>query len=276
MSAPLISLMSSLSARTPNFLVSPAVLVTQACIPKIDKFFASLANISPEANWKTIKWLGHWGKALEVTWSREQELQDWCMAWYVEHAGEAWLASFKANFAPTSPLLEDQLANLLEDESGGLTLDWQVCRWAEAAEQQSVELLVEEEQALLQERAALMASTVAAGQVAGFLPPETLAAGISTSGPSADTAAMVEVVEVPPVETLAVAAEEESAEEDADDEDVPSTPKRSKAIGRHNQAPMVGKRVSKSTTPSKRQSQKLEKVVPQYEVSVLFHDSRMT
>ncbi|KAG6892324.1 hypothetical protein C0992_000917 [Termitomyces sp. T32_za158] len=138
--ADLVSLLaSSFSTRVLPSLVSPAVLATWAYVPKIDTFFSSLANVGPEADRWTIvgamrvfeKWLGHRGKAPEVTWSREEELKAWCTAWYAEHVGEVWLAPFKANFAPASPLLEDQLANLLgnegeslalEAESGGLTV----------------------------------------------------------------------------------------------------------------------------------------------------------
>ncbi|KAG6887202.1 hypothetical protein C0992_000117 [Termitomyces sp. T32_za158] len=167
--------MSSLSAHTPDSLIPPAILAAQAYVLKIDKFFASLVNVGLEANRKTIvsairifeKWLSHRGKAPEVTWSRKQELQDWCIAWYAEHVGEMWLVPFEANFAPAPPSLEDQLANLLEDKSGGLTLwtelspnskvdmyvkplvelelDQQAYCWAEAARQWLVELSAEQE-----------------------------------------------------------------------------------------------------------------------------------
>ncbi|KAG6886718.1 hypothetical protein C0992_002676 [Termitomyces sp. T32_za158] len=186
------------------FLISPAVLATWTYVPKLDLFLASISNVGPDdqktvvgAMWVFEKWLWHKGRAPEVTWSWAEELQEWCTAQYGEHAGVDWLVAFKATFAPIPPLLEDQLAMLLEDESGGLMtelslnskvdvyvkllvemeLDWQAQRWAGAAKQQLVELSLEEEQALLWEQAALMVSTTAAGQVAGFLPPETLTAG---------------------------------------------------------------------------------------------------
>ncbi|KAG6875311.1 hypothetical protein C0992_004347 [Termitomyces sp. T32_za158] len=95
--ADLISLLiSSSSTRAPASLVPPADLAAWAYVPKIDTFFSSLANVGPEADWRTIvgamkvfeKWLGHQGKAPEVTLSREEELRAWCMAWYAEHVGE--------------------------------------------------------------------------------------------------------------------------------------------------------------------------------------------
>ncbi|KAG6894504.1 hypothetical protein C0992_005849, partial [Termitomyces sp. T32_za158] len=194
--------------------------------------------------------------------------------------------------APAPPLLEDQLADLLEDKSGGLMvskpppikvdiyvkplveleLDWQVRHWAEAAKQQLVELLIEEEQALLQEQAALMAAKAAEGQAAGFLAPK-----MSVAGAGMETA--VEVVETAviavggaeaamAVEVMAAGesvdeSEAQDGEDEADNEDeAPITPKRALTIGGSGPSPVVGKRASKSTTPSKRRSQKM---VPQYE-----------
>ncbi|KAG6881927.1 hypothetical protein C0992_013112, partial [Termitomyces sp. T32_za158] len=191
--ADLVSMLtSSSSTRVPPSLVPPTVLAARAYVPKIDTFFSSLANVSPEADRRTIvgamrvfeKWLGHRGKAPEVSWSREEELRAWCTARYAEHVGEAWLAPFEANFAPAPPSLEDQLADLLGNEgesleaaSGGLTvsepppakvdvyvcplveldLDRQAAIWAEAAEQRSIELTAEQEEMLMRERAALIA-----------------------------------------------------------------------------------------------------------------------
>ncbi|KAG6873573.1 hypothetical protein C0992_008560 [Termitomyces sp. T32_za158] len=152
--ADLVSLLtSSSSAHAPPSLVPPAVLAAQAYVPKIDTFFSSLANVGPEADRRTIvgamrvfeKWLGHRGKAPEVTWSQEEELRAWCMARYAEHVGEVWLAPFKANFTPAPPSLEDQLADLLgnegeslslEAESGGLTL------WTELSPDSKVNVYV--------------------------------------------------------------------------------------------------------------------------------------
>ncbi|KAG6869825.1 hypothetical protein C0992_001879, partial [Termitomyces sp. T32_za158] len=96
--------MSSPSASTS--LISPAVLAARAYVPKLDMFFASLANVGTGADQKMVvgamrvfeKWLWHKGQAVEVTWSREHELREWCMARYVENAGAAWLAPFEANF----------------------------------------------------------------------------------------------------------------------------------------------------------------------------------
>ncbi|KAG6881226.1 hypothetical protein C0992_001566, partial [Termitomyces sp. T32_za158] len=96
--------MSSPSASTS--LVSPAVLAARAFVPKLDMFLASLANVGMGADQKTVvgamrvfeKWLWHKGQAAEVTWCWEHELQEWCMAQYMENVGAAWLAPFEANF----------------------------------------------------------------------------------------------------------------------------------------------------------------------------------
>ncbi|KAG6871511.1 hypothetical protein C0992_010821, partial [Termitomyces sp. T32_za158] len=166
--------------------------------------------------------------------------------------------------APTSLSLDDQLADLLGD-NGGLTL------WTEISPNSTVDMyvwpLVEldlDQQAQIYVEAAKQ--RMAEGQVAGFLAPETSVAGASTVSPSAGTETAVEAAEALLMETLEAAVEEELAEEDMDNEDnVPSTPKRSKAVGKSNLMPTVGKRVSKSTTLSKHCMQKAEKVVPQYE-----------
>ncbi|KAG6884450.1 hypothetical protein C0992_006303 [Termitomyces sp. T32_za158] len=274
--------MSSSTASTS--LVSPAVLAAQAYVPKLDMFLASFANIGPEANQKMVV--------------QAKELWKWCCMRYEKHKGADWLAPFETPFAPILPLLEDQLTTLLEDEIGGLTLwtelsldskvdvyvkplmeielDRQACWCAEAAKQQSAELLLEEEQALLRKWAALMASTMAAGQAAGFLALETSVAGMSIGSPIMGlvaTRAMMavaggaEVVSEPSVLTVeaVVAGEGESADksdDQADNEDkAPVTPKRAPTAGGSGPSPAVMQRASKSTTPSRRHSQK---VVPQY------------
>ncbi|KAG6893456.1 hypothetical protein C0992_009904, partial [Termitomyces sp. T32_za158] len=114
--------MSSPSASTS--LISPAVLAARAYVPKLDMFLASIANVGTGADQKTVvgamrvfeKWLWHKGQAAEVSWSREGELREWCMARYVENAGAAWLAPFEANFAPAPPSIDEQLASLLADD----------------------------------------------------------------------------------------------------------------------------------------------------------------
>ncbi|KAG6880669.1 hypothetical protein C0992_003086, partial [Termitomyces sp. T32_za158] len=76
------------SPSTSTSLVSPAVLAARAYVPKLDMFLASLANVGPGADQKTVvgamkvfeKWLWHKGQAVDVTWSRENELREWCMA----------------------------------------------------------------------------------------------------------------------------------------------------------------------------------------------------
>ncbi|KAG6894175.1 hypothetical protein C0992_007227, partial [Termitomyces sp. T32_za158] len=81
-----ISPMSSPSASTS--LVSPAILAAWAFVPKLDLFLASISNLGPEANQKTVvgtmrvfeKWLWHKGRAPEVLWSWVEELQEWCTA----------------------------------------------------------------------------------------------------------------------------------------------------------------------------------------------------
>ncbi|KAG6871576.1 hypothetical protein C0992_010686 [Termitomyces sp. T32_za158] len=293
-------LTSSSSTRVPPSLVPPAVLAARAYVPKIDTFFSSLANVGPEADRRTIvgamrvfeKWLGHRGKAPEVSWSREEELRAWCTARYAEHVGEAWLAPFEANFAPAPPSLEDQLADLLGNEgesleaaSGGLTLwtelspdskvdvyvrplveldlDWQAAIWAEAAEQRSVELTVEQEEILLRERAALIAQHTAKGRAAGILPP----ASEPVAGPSGVNAP--EPVAAEPAKSAAVAegsdyeggSSNHSDEEEDNEEIIPQTPKRSKTVGSGSPLPTVEKRATKSVTPSKRRA---DKIIPSY------------
>ncbi|KAG6873583.1 hypothetical protein C0992_008542 [Termitomyces sp. T32_za158] len=296
-------LTSSSSTCAPPSLVPPAILATQVYVPKIDTFFSFLANVGSEADRRTIvgamrvfeKWLGHRGKAPEVTWSREEELKAWCTARYTKHVGEVWLAPFEANFAPALPLLEDQLANLLgnegkslalEAESRGLTLwtelspdskvdvyvrplveldlDRQAAIWAEAAEQWSVELTVEQEEVLMQERAALIAQRTAEGRVAGILPP----APEPVAGPSGVNAP--KPVAAKTVKSTAVAEGSDyeggssghsNKDEEEDDKEIPQTPKRSKTIGSSSPSPTVEKRATKLVTPSKRRA---DKVIPSY------------
>ncbi|KAG6893101.1 hypothetical protein C0992_011264 [Termitomyces sp. T32_za158] len=112
------------SPSTSTSLVSSAVLAARAYVLKLDIFLASLTNVGPGADQKTVvgamkafeKWLWHKGQAAEVTRSREHELREWCMAQYVENAGAAWLASFKANFAPIPLSIDEHLASLLADD----------------------------------------------------------------------------------------------------------------------------------------------------------------
>ncbi|KAG6874748.1 hypothetical protein C0992_006734 [Termitomyces sp. T32_za158] len=279
--------MSSPSASTS--LVSPAVLAAQAFVLKLDMFLASLANVSTGADQKTVvgamrvfeKWLWHKGQAAEVTWSQEHELREWCMAWYVENAGAAWLAPFEANFAPVPPSIDEQLASLLADDGPFLVSDppapkvaayveplvqmdlvRQERQWAEAATQSAAIMSAEQEAELLEERrlalAEFLAKRTADARVAGFL--EAGEEGAASGGEAVETGKMAAEVEA-----AAEPAEESKApedEDDADDEDeVPVTPKKVPTAGGSGRLPAVIKRASKSTTPSKRRTQK---VVPQY------------
>ncbi|KAG6882928.1 hypothetical protein C0992_010265, partial [Termitomyces sp. T32_za158] len=241
------------------------------------------------------KWLGHRSKVPEVTWSWEEELRAWCTARYAEHVGEVWLAPFEANFAPAPPLLEDQLADLLgnegkslalEAESGGLTLwtelspdskvdvyvwplveldlDWQAAIWAEAAEQRSVELMAEQEEILMRERAVLIAQRTAEGRAAGILPP----APEPVAGPSGVNAP--EPVAAEAVKSTAVAEGSDykggssghsDKDKEEDDEEIPQTPKRSKTVGSGGPLPTVEKRATKLVTPSKCRA---NKIIPSY------------
>ncbi|KAG6894131.1 hypothetical protein C0992_007408 [Termitomyces sp. T32_za158] len=296
-------LMSSSSTRTPASLVPPAILAAQAYVPKIDTFFSSLANVGLEADRRTIvggmrvfeKWLRHRGKAPEVTWSQKEELQAWCMAQYAEHVGEVWLAPFKAHFAPVPPSLEDQLANLLgnedeglslEAESRGLTLwtelspdskvnvyiwplvkldlDWQAAIWAEAAEQQLVELTVEQEEVLMWERATLIVQCTAEGRAAGILPPasEPVAGPSGVNAPKQVTAETVKLTAAAEGSDYEGGSSSDSNEdEDKGDEELPQTPKRSKTVGSGSPSPAVGKRATKLVMPSKRRA---DKIIPSY------------
>ncbi|KAG6875480.1 hypothetical protein C0992_003687 [Termitomyces sp. T32_za158] len=288
--------MSSPSASTS--LLSSAVLSARAYVPKLDMFLASLTNVSLSADQRTVvgamrvfeKWLWHKGQAAEVTWSQENELQEWCMARYVENVGAAWLAPFEANFAPTPLSIDKQLASLLADDgpfTTELSPDSKVATYveplvqmdlAEAAAQSAAIMSAEQEAELLEERRValveLSAKCMADVQAAEFL--EAVEVGAVTSGEAVGTGeaaaggpAAAKGSAVPMVEAAAAepADESEASEEDdeAEDEDeVPVTPKRVPTAGGSGQLPAVIKRASKSTTPSKWRTQK---VVPQYKIS---------
>ncbi|KAG6887914.1 hypothetical protein C0992_010222 [Termitomyces sp. T32_za158] len=292
--------MSSPSAST--LLISPAVLAAQAFVPKLDMFLASLANVGTGADQKTVvgamkvfkKWLWHKGQAAEVTWSQEHELREWCIVRYVENAGAAWLAPFEANFAPAPPSIDEQLASLLADDGPftvsnlpapkvaayvkplvQMDLACQEHQWAEAAAQSAAIMLAEREAELLEERrrvlAEFSAKRTADAWAAGFL--EVGEEGAASSGEAVETGETAAEVEA-----AAEPAEESEAPEDednADDEDkVPVTPKKVPTTGGSGRLPAVIKRASKSTTPSKRRTQK---VVPQYELpaATTFTDAQL-
>ncbi|KAG6886367.1 hypothetical protein C0992_004351 [Termitomyces sp. T32_za158] len=257
--ADLVSLLVSSSTCAPPSLVPPAILAARAYVPKIDTFFSSLANVSPEADRWTIvgamrvfeKWLGHRGKAPEVTWSREEELRAWLLR-----------------------LPQDQLANLLgnegkslalEAESGGLTVSKPPpAIWAEAVEQQSVELTAAQEEVLMRERAALIAQYTAKGRAAGILPPGPE----PVAGPSGLNAPEPVVAETVKSTAVAEGSDYEGGssghsdkDEEEDDQEIPQTPKRSKTVGSGGPLPTVEKRATKSVTPSKHHA---DKIIPSY------------
>ncbi|KAG6875882.1 hypothetical protein C0992_001926 [Termitomyces sp. T32_za158] len=300
--------MSSPSASTS--LISSAVLAAQAYVPKLDMFLASLANVGLGADQKTVvsamkvfkKWLWHKGQAAEVTWSREHELQEWCMARYMENAGAAWLVPFEANFAPAPPSIDEQLASLLADD-GPFTL-WtelspnskvaayieplvqmdlarQECQWAEAATQSAAIMSAEREAELLEEQrvalAKFSAKRTADTRVAGFL--EAGEEGAASGGEAVEIgeAAAGSTVAAVEAATAEPADESEAPENDDDadnEDDVLATPKRVPTTGGSGRSPVVIKRASKSTTPSKRRTQK---VVPQYEppTATTFTDAQL-
>ncbi|KAG6895280.1 hypothetical protein C0992_002197 [Termitomyces sp. T32_za158] len=265
------------SPSTSTSLISPAVLAARAYVLKLDMFLASLANVSLGADQQMVvgamrvfkKWLWHKGQAVEVTWSQEEEMREWCVAWYMENLGADWLTPFEANFSPAPLTIAEQLASLLADD--GPFLLWtelspdskvaayvkplvqidlvrQEPKWVEAAAQSAAVMLAEREAELLEERrvalAELLAKCMANAQAAGFL----------------------EAVEVDAAAAAEPADESEAPEDDdnADDEDeVLVTPKRVPTAGGSGRLPAVIKRASKSTTPSKR---RIQKVVPQYEL----------
>ncbi|KAG6875182.1 hypothetical protein C0992_004877 [Termitomyces sp. T32_za158] len=224
------------------------------------------------------KWLWHKGQAVEVTWSWENKLWEWCMARYMENAGAAWLAPFEANFLWTELSPNSKVAAYVEPLVQ-MDLARQECQWAEAATQSAAIMSAEQEAELLEERqialAEFLAKRIADAQAAGFLE----AVGAASGGK------VVEVGEA--AAGLAVAAGEvataEPADEskapetdnDADNEDeVPAMPKRVPTAGGSGRSPAVIKKASKSTTPSKRCTQK---VVPQYKLptATTFTDAQL-
>ncbi|KAG6874250.1 hypothetical protein C0992_007973 [Termitomyces sp. T32_za158] len=144
-------------------------------------------------------------------------------------------------------------------------------KWAEAAAQSAAIMSAEQEAELLEEwrvvLAELMAGHMADAQVAGFLETEEVVAetggqAVGTGETVLQEAAAAEELAVTVVE--AVAAEESAgkSDEEADNEDkAPVMPKRAPTAGSSGQSPVVIKRASKSSTPSK---QRVQKVVPQY------------
>ncbi|KAG6874829.1 hypothetical protein C0992_006397 [Termitomyces sp. T32_za158] len=123
----------------------------------------------------------------------------------------------------------------------------------------------EQEAELLEERrvalAALSAKHMAEAQAAGFL--EAVEVGAVTSGEAVGTGEAAEGSAVATVEAAAAEPADESKapeNDNADDEDdVLATPKRVPTAGGSGHLPAVIKRASKSTTPSKRCSQKCDK-----------------
>ncbi|KAG6870915.1 hypothetical protein C0992_012122, partial [Termitomyces sp. T32_za158] len=252
-----------MSSPSTSTLVSPAVLAARAYVPKLDMFLASLANVGPGADQKTVvgamkvfeKWLWHKGQAVDVTWSRENELREWCMARYVENSGAPWLASFEANFAPVPLSIDEHLASLLADDGpfslwtelspdskvaayveplAQMDLARQERTWAEAAAQSAAIMSAEREAELLAERRVALAEhsskRIAEAQALGFLGAAEV--GAASGGEAVGTGKAVEGS----AETAAAEPAEESAapenDEDADDEDeVPATPKRVPTAG---------------------------------------------
>ncbi|KAG6894144.1 hypothetical protein C0992_007348 [Termitomyces sp. T32_za158] len=265
-------------------LISSAVLAARAYVPKLDMFLASFANVGPGADQKTVvsamkvfeKWLWHKDQTVDVIWSWENELWEWCMAWYMKNSGAAWLASFKANFAPISPSIDEQLVSLLADDgpfmvqsASPMDLACQERQWADAATQSAAIMLAEREAELLEKwrvaLAKLLAKRTADAQVAGFL--EAVEVGATSGGDVVGTGEAAERSAVAAVEAAAAEPADESeapkANDDADDkDDVLVTPKRVPIAGNSGRLPVVIKRTSKSTIPFKRRTQK---VVLQYE-----------
>ncbi|KAG6872441.1 hypothetical protein C0992_009611, partial [Termitomyces sp. T32_za158] len=234
------------SPSTSTSLISPAVLTAQAYVPKLDMFLASIANVGTGTDQKTV--------------------------------------------APAPPSIEEQLASLLADD-GPFTL-WaelspdskvaayveplvqmdlarQEHQWAEVATQSAAIMSAEREAELLEERyvalAALSAKRTAEAQAAGFL--EVGEAGAASGSKAVETgkAAAGSAVAAVKAATAEPAEESEAPETDngADNEDeVPTTPKRVPTAGGSGCLLAVIKRASKSTTSSKRRTQK---AVPQYE-----------
>ncbi|KAG6881353.1 hypothetical protein C0993_001828 [Termitomyces sp. T159_Od127] len=59
--------------------------------------------------WRTMQGGG-------VTWERDGELLEWCMARYQDNLGAEWLAPFTNNFAPPAPSFDEELEALLAGE----------------------------------------------------------------------------------------------------------------------------------------------------------------
>ncbi|KAG6882439.1 hypothetical protein C0992_011658 [Termitomyces sp. T32_za158] len=147
-------------------------------------------------------------------------------------------------------------------------------QWAEAAAQSAAIMSAEREAELLEERrvalAALSAKRTAEAQAAGFL--EVGEVGAASSGKAVETGeAAAGAVTAEPAEE----SEAPESDDEADDEDeVPVTPKRVPTAGGSGRSPAVIKRASKSTTPSKRRTQK---TAPQYEppAATTFTDAQL-
>ncbi|KAG6883907.1 hypothetical protein C0992_007476 [Termitomyces sp. T32_za158] len=230
------------------------------------------------------KWLWHKGQVGDVTWSREDKLWEWCMARYVENSGAAWLASFEANFASIPLSIDKHLASLLADDGPfslwtelspdskvaayveplvQMDLACQDCKWAEAAAQSAAIMSAEQEAELLAEQrvalADLSAKRMADAWAAGFL--EVVGVGAEAGGDAVGMGMAAEGLAVPVVEAAAAEPAEESKAPENDDDmgdeaEAPSMPKKVPTIGGSGRPPAVIKRASKSTTPSKRCSQK--------------------
>ncbi|KAG6884612.1 hypothetical protein C0992_006018 [Termitomyces sp. T32_za158] len=194
--------MSSPSAST--LLVSPAVLAARAFVLKLDMFLASLANVSTGADQKMVvgamkvfeKWLWYKGQVVDVTWSQENKLREWCMAQYVENAGAAWLASFEANFLWTE-LSPDSKVTAYVKSLVQLDLARPEHTWVEAAAQSAAIMSAEQEAELLAERrvalADLSAKRMADAQSAGFL--EEVGVGAASGGDAVEMGEVVAEVE---------------------------------------------------------------------------------
>ncbi|KAG6893630.1 hypothetical protein C0992_009266, partial [Termitomyces sp. T32_za158] len=148
-------------------------------------------------------------------------------------------------------------------------------QWAEAAAPSAAIMSAEQEAELLEERrlalAEFLAKRTADAQAAGFL--EVGEEGAASGGEAVETGETAAEVEA-----AAEPAEESEApedEDDAGDEDkVLVTPKKVPTAGGSGRLPAVIKRASKSTTPSKRRTQK---VVPQYKppAATTFTDAQL-
>ncbi|KAG6882654.1 hypothetical protein C0993_009730 [Termitomyces sp. T159_Od127] len=59
--------------------------------------------------WRTMQGGG-------ITWERDGELLEWCMARYCDNLGTEWLAPFANDFAPAAPSFDEELEALLAGE----------------------------------------------------------------------------------------------------------------------------------------------------------------